>query len=109
MEELYQLNQKRANKMALLDKLIELSKYTKKHFHDEEQHMDSIKYADRERHKIIHQQLLTELSNHIERFQTQHQLLSDEFFYFLKHWLTAHIKHIDTKYGAVSKDIQQAS
>jgi hemerythrin-like metal-binding protein len=109
MEELYQLNERQANKLTVLDKLDELNHYARKHFQDEEQYMTSIGYNDLERHSIVHQQLLQELSRHTEVFRHHFQQLSNDFFHFLKHWLTVHIKHIDVKYGGVNARFRAVS
>lgn len=102
MEELYQLNEKKSGKFVLKSKLNELGLYTRKHFNDEEAYMESIGYEDLSRHKIIHEQLLSELDRYTEEFNNQYEILSESFFFFLKHWLTTHIRHIDIKYGKAS-------
>lgn len=108
MNELYQLTDKGESKQLILNKLNDLVSYTRHHFRDEEMYMDAIQFEGRERHKIIHQHLLTELENHTEDFKSHRSSLSDDFFYFLKHWLTSHIKHIDIKYGHVSENLKLA-
>lgn len=105
MEDLYQLNDNDASKIQIQRKLDELGSYTRKHFRQEELYMDTINYEGRERHKIIHRQLLEELDKHTENFKNHHQLLNSDFFYFLRHWLTSHIKHIDIKYGNAAGEV----
>jgi hemerythrin len=109
MEELYQLNERQANKLAILDKLDELNLYARKHFQDEEQYMASVGYKDLERHSIVHQQLSQELSRHTEAFRLHFDQLSNDFFHFLRHWLTAHIRHIDAKYGGMKARFRAVS
>lgn len=105
MDKLYELNDNGANKRDIQHKLDELGAYTRKHFADEERYMDSIDFEGRDRHKIIHKHLLTELDRHTTNFKELHQSLSEDFFFFLKHWLSSHIKHIDIKYGNVSSSL----
>ncbi len=108
MEELFQLTMQKESKQKTLQKLNQLASFTRKHFREEELYMDAINFKGRDTHKIIHQQLLTELDGHVESFKNHHQLLSNDFFYFLRHWLTAHIKHIDIKYGIASEQLGMA-
>jgi hemerythrin len=44
------------------------------------------------------QTLLENFSKHYESFN-QNGKLTDDFFHFLKFWLSAHIQGIDKKYG----------
>jgi len=75
-----------------------LASYTIQHFSDEEKYMESIGFDGLKTHKIIHQKLLEEVTNHVNRFEKTKQL-DAEFFNFLKMWLQAHICGIDIKYG----------
>ncbi|HEY5603255.1 MAG TPA: bacteriohemerythrin [Gammaproteobacteria bacterium] len=105
MGELFQLTSLRESKQRTLQKLNQLASFTRKHFREEELYMDAINFKGRDTHKIIHQHLLDELDVHVEGFKNHHQLLSNEFFFFLRHWLTVHIKHIDVKYGIASEQL----
>lgn len=80
----------------------ELAAYTVKHFKDEEEYMEKMKFEGLGTHKIIHQQLLTQFDDHMKKFQDSQQV-SGAFFSFLKVWLTSHIRGIDRKYGAAQK------
>lgn len=92
--------------VALLDKL---AAYTVQHFRDEEAYMESIQYADRKLHGVIHKQLLDKLEGHRVAFVSgPSATLSPDFFHFLKGWLSAHIIGIDMKYGAVAKQKKSA-
>lgn len=109
MNELYDLNGKHATKTELTSAVKKLDSYTRFHFLDEERYMESIGYNDLERHKLIHKNLLTELEKHINDFAKHHRGLSDDFFYFLRYWLSTHIRHIDRKYGDEPSQLQIAS
>ncbi len=99
MNRLYELNEKRAPKTDLATAISNLATYTLKHFSDEEAFMASIKYPDLEKHKTIHQNLLTNLKLHQEKFEKGSGVVEADFFAFLKLWLSAHIQGIDMKYG----------
>ena len=72
--------------------------YTQKHFESEEVYMESINYPEIDSHKLIHKNLLEKVGS----FKTQLQktgALSEDFFSFLKLWLSSHICGIDMKYS----------
>ena len=109
MNEIYNLNQKGATKPELASAIGKLDSYTRFHFRDEEKYMESIGYDDLERHRLIHENLLAELEKHSSDFKKHHNGLSEDFFYFLRYWLSTHIQHIDRKYGDVPTQLQIAS
>ncbi len=78
--------------------LNDFASYTVSHFADEEAYMDQIKFEGAEVHKIIHKQLLSQVTGYVESFKSTGEL-TDAFFNFLTVWLTSHIKGIDIKYG----------
>ena len=82
--------------------LKELGDYTVKHFADEERYLESIKFPDIEKHKLIHKDLLAKFGTHVANFEKD-GALNNAFFDFLKMWLSAHIQGIDMKYGEFSK------
>lgn len=102
MNDLFELNGRRAGKYKILRKLNELVSYTRKHFRDEEAYMESIKFTGRKNHKIIHERLLKQLNAYAEDFKVNNEGLTEKFFYFLKNWLATHIEHTDNKYGVAS-------
>lgn len=108
MNRLYELNEKRASKMDLTGAIKNLVDYTLKHFKDEEAFLASIKYPDLEKHKMIHQNLLTNLRLHQEKFEKGSGLVESDFFAFLKLWLSAHIQGIDMKYGDYARQHKKA-
>jgi hemerythrin-like metal-binding protein len=99
MNTLHELHEKNAAKYQLRTALKELSDYTLEHFSDEEKFMESIKFPQLSIHKVIHKSLLADLQKHVKDFEAGTGKLSESFFSFLKLWLTAHIQHIDVKYG----------
>jgi hemerythrin-like metal-binding protein len=84
----------------LLNIAKELQSWTITHFEHEEKFFDSIPYNDSKMHKNIHKDLLAKLEDQLKNFEKT-KTLSDDFFRFLKVWLTAHIAGIDMKYGNV--------
>ncbi len=87
-----------------LQTLEELLSYTIKHFSDEERYFDSIGFPEAESHKGIHKNLLDKLSHFADNFKKTGEL-NEEFFAFLKTWLSAHIQGVDIRYGNFSKTL----
>jgi hemerythrin-like metal-binding protein len=79
----------------------ELQNWTITHFDHEEKFFDTLPYAHANVHKKIHKDLLAKLDEHVKNFEKT-KTLTDEFFRFLKVWLTAHIAGIDMKYGEIA-------
>ncbi len=78
-----------------------LGQATIDHFTEEEAYMESIGFDGLEVHKLIHKDLLDKFTKHVED-SAKNNALTDNFFVFLKVWLTAHIMGIDTKYAVIS-------
>lgn len=91
---------------VLKSSLDSLKDYTIKHFKEEEEYMESIDYDGIASHKIIHEKLLKTLGEHYENI-TSTQKFNNDFFHFLKFWLSSHIQGIDVKYGKL-KDQKSA-
>lgn len=88
---------------AELEKLLmDLANYTSKHFADEEAYMQKIGFAGIETHKILHKKLLEKFGEHVAEFKKT-KALNQDFFTFLKFWLTSHIKGVDMKYSQAAK------
>ena len=81
-----------------------LKDYTVKHFKEEEDYMESIQYEGIKSHKLIHEKLLKTFSEHYENIIAT-QSLNDDFFHFLKFWLSSHIQGIDVKYGKMRVEV----
>ena len=99
MNKLHALNESKSPHATLLRAVDDLAGYTVKHFADEEAFMASVNFPGLATHKLIHQQLLQQLSEQRDAFAQAGGTVPDAFFKFLKHWLSAHIKGIDMKYG----------
>lgn len=70
-----------------------------RHFKDEEAFMTSIGFPDLESHKRVHARLLNRYAEFAETIQRSDGKPPEEFFQFLRLWLSSHIKCIDIKYG----------
>lgn len=90
---------RRAPKAELDAAIHQLIVLTKRHFADEEVHMERIKFPDLPRHKFIHQELLKKVAAHYDAFKAGPGVVDDKFLQFLVYWLTAHIKGIDRQYA----------
>lgn len=100
MNKLFKLNQEQASKAVITKALNELADYSAKHFSDEEAYMESINYSDLAKHKLLHTQLLSKLGEHADNYiNGPSEYMPNDFFQFLKFWLTTHINHIDKKYA----------
>ena len=69
------------------------------HFADEEKYMLSINFPGLVNHKLIHEKLLTTYAKHAADIKAAGGKANDAFFHFLRHWLSSHIRGIDTKYA----------
>jgi len=69
------------------------------HFADEESYMARVGYSELDRHKQLHKRLLEQFGQHAQSIKAAGGQPTDEFFHFLKFWLTSHIKGIDMRYG----------
>lgn len=98
MNTLYEGNNEGKSFEELLPTLSKLKEYTIRHFKEEEEYMESIKFDGLASHKIIHEQLLKRFAQEEEKI-IESKKFPDSFFGFLKVWLSAHIKGIDMKYG----------
>ena len=102
MNKLYEENNQNKPKEMLKTTLSELYAYAAKHFSDEEKYMASINYSDLAAHKAIHQRLLNRIESFSETYNDSSERIPEDFFMFLKIWVTAHIKGIDVKYANAS-------
>ena len=100
MNRLWEQNEAAAPRQVLIETLRKLDAFTAKHFADEEAHMESISYADIEPHRNIHRNILHRLTLFRQTFEAgTNRQIPEDFFEFLKDWLSAHIRHIDRKYA----------
>lgn len=108
MNRLHEAHDKKATKAEILKCVDELAKFTVSHFEHEEKFFDSLKFPEADQHKAIHKDLLKKLTVHRDNYATGSGPLTKEFFDFLKLWLSAHILHIDAKYGTFAKKTKAA-
>lgn len=102
MNDLFEMHQHEVTYSAIEVKLNELFNYTVTHFKHEEKYFTSLPYEKAESHKIIHRNLIEKLEKHSEKIK-KNQKISEDFFDFLKVWLSAHIVGIDQGYASVSR------
>lgn len=76
--------------------VMELYKYTRKHFQLEEEHMKIMLFPDLESHRLLHNKLLSDLNTLAEDFNQNDSFEKLRNFYFT--WLTDHILQQDKKY-----------
>ena len=77
---------------------LKLKVATVEHFKEEEMFQEEMQWSKLATHKIIHKRLLEEFTKHESVF-IQTKELTDDFFRFLKFWLSSHIQGIDMEYG----------
>ena len=99
MNAVHELATRGAAKAQIDAALVRLVTLTQAHFADEERHMEATGYPDRQRHKLIHVDMLKKLAEHHAAFRGGDGRVPQGLFDFLVHWLSAHIRHIDRKYA----------
>jgi hemerythrin len=107
-DELFEAGKKGQAKEFIGQLLDFLDDYTKKHFHDEEQYMLSIKYPEYARQKSLHTAFIGELAKLKKEYQESggniivilnaNQMVID--------WLTKHISNEDKKIGVFAKGLK---
>ena len=102
MNLLFDLHQAKASSAEQKEVLDKLKDATVEHFRHEEVYMEKIGWENLASHRYIHQTLLENFTKHYSKFCEEGKF-SDEFFHFLKFWLSAHIQGIDKKYGDFAK------
>ena len=105
MNKLFQENEAGSPKAQLLATIQKLEQVTREHFSHEEKMFSGLKdYSSAAVHKKIHENLLNDFATHAKNFKNANsQKVPDDFFRFLKVWLSAHICGIDRKYGEIVK------
>jgi methyl-accepting chemotaxis protein len=86
------------DKIEIENTFMELANYTVKHFSDEEAFMESIRFPEFEKHKIIHEELVQKVLSFKANI-TDGSLNKVEISDFLKDWLAYHIVGQDKKYA----------
>jgi methyl-accepting chemotaxis protein len=85
-------------KAVLGEILDELGHYAVFHFGQEETLFDKYGYPETDQHKAVHRKLLDDTTAFIEQFKAGQTGMSRDLFFFLKDWLTNHIKGVDHRY-----------
>ncbi len=99
MNRLFDANEKKLPKPEIIAAFKALADFTVKHFADEEAYMASVNFPDIEKHKLIHKDLLTKVSAHLDGFKNGGGQVDESVFDFLNLWLKAHIMGLDMKYA----------
>jgi hemerythrin-like metal-binding protein len=99
MNAIYTANQEKKDSSTIAALLKDFAAYTLKHFQDEEALMERLNYSGLFTHQVVHQQLLKQVDDYVQSYERT-KTLDDNFFNFLKTWLTSHIRVIDKKYAA---------
>ncbi|MCA9647334.1 MAG: hemerythrin family protein [Polyangiaceae bacterium] len=86
----------RAELANIFDEVVSFAAY---HFKDEEAMMARNNYPDLPRHKLIHEALVKQVTELKQELSSGEAGAESKIKFFLKSWLTAHIKGIDTKYS----------
>lgn len=106
MNRIHELDLKQAPKAEIDQAIRKLVDLTKRHFADEERHMQSIGFPDLRRHAFIHEDMLKKVAAHYDVFAKGPGRVAKEFFDFLVYWLGAHITGIDRKYADHGKPVK---
>ncbi|MBV2168560.1 MAG: bacteriohemerythrin [Bdellovibrio sp.] len=100
MNNIFQLYSKHASRDQISHSLDELGKFVVEHFAREERYFDSVaSYPDADIHKSIHKKLVNKYVSFVNSYKEGGELTED-FFFFLKAWLVAHIEGVDAKYAS---------
>lgn len=91
--------QQRGTRTSLMADFKAIADYSVRHFRDEEAQMERCQYPQRERHKMIHKQLLDRVATLGQELASGVDGIEQQIQFFLKSWLTAHIKGIDQQYS----------
>jgi hemerythrin-like metal-binding protein len=103
MNRIYDAKAQGISGFSVNDMVARLGSVCSRHFADEEAYMERVGYPELQRHKQLHARLLEQFTGHAAAIKAAGGAPSDEFFHFLKFWLTSHIKGIDIKYGGHAK------
>ena len=80
--------------------LEELRTYTKVHFKDEEEYLESIQYEGLEAQKVAHEIFVARLDEiDLNEVDAHQEKVLEELLAFLTEWLINHILHMDKKFG----------
>ena len=100
MNQIFDLNAAGADRRAIKDAIDHLVRLTNQHFRNEEYYLETIGYPEFANHRRLHDRLLNRLDDYIGEFDRGSGTVSENFFRFLKIWLTSHIQSSDRDYAA---------
>ncbi len=86
----YMMTEKKSSKEEVIGVLRELLEYTKEHFKDEEEYMQSISFPRLEAHRVRHQEIIKDMVSAVMQVQNLNGL-KDEIAKIAKNWLLEHI------------------
>ncbi len=102
MNDVYSLYSKNANRPDITNGMQALGNFVVEHFEREERFFATIPdYPDVDIHKAIHRKLIDRYSGYLKAYQSGGDL-GEDFFFFLKAWLVAHIEGVDMRYGELA-------
>ena len=90
--------ERKAPRAELMRIFQEVADYAIYHFRDEEGLMERQGFPGLAKHRIIHQQLIARVEELQQQLAKGDAGIESQIKYFLKTWLTAHIKGIDHQY-----------
>ncbi|KAA6225040.1 MULTISPECIES: bacteriohemerythrin [unclassified Campylobacter] len=90
---------KYVERSELKEILSELFSYMKVHFHNEEEYMQDIGYPYLNEHKIMHKDIVSDMSNLIQNVKTTNDL-KEKLYTVISDWLLDHILHHDMMIGS---------
>lgn len=86
-------------KTVLEDILTQLIDYTIVHFKDEESYFDKIDYPQADKHRNEHKDLVEQVMQFKDNYDSGKAGLTIELMLFLKEWLIKHICETDKEFG----------
>lgn len=108
MNSIHARNAAGAPKAELQGLLQRLGEATTRHFKSEEACMQALAFPSFAAHQRIHEKLLRDYGDHVQRFAAGDGRIGAEFFTFLSLWLRSHICHLDTQYGRLAPQRKSA-
>ena len=82
---------------ALGSSVLNLFQYTRNHFHDEEEFMQSRQYVNLDEHRKLHENLISKISALPSPTKENQQVLKKELHHLMLFWVLKHIIDDDSK------------
>ena len=80
--------------------LVELIKYTKYHFSNEQALMVKHSYPQKDEHLKLHEEFIGKLKDFCKKHQAGSSAVRNDLLAFLIRWIINHIMHVDMEFGA---------